>query len=551
LRLCSQQEQAWLDNLDDFVTKEQGLQMLRETADLKKKQKDDDSPELLEKLPRLEIADINPNSFEIPTKVEHDIFDSGVTMITQELASTDGVAYIDFAIDMSNMDFDDVVLLPLFCNLLWQGGTASQDGVEFQLNIERETGGVSVYPFIEEIIETNMDGYVVPDGKHLESKIIISTSTLAAKGGMAMFTLLKQLLWDSNVQNEMVVIEILKRMIDDMEDDIQSRGHVYTTLRIHSQYGLPGFVNEQWKGITQLLNLRRALAMANDDFATLSRRLILMADAMRRGNRNGMLLSVTGDTQAIKDIAAGIEIFVKDTLPVATQTSLFPDFSKVEHPWVETGTKRMTDEIDAEAANEAFLVPTRINTVAKGGVLFDQGESIHGADMVIMQFLGGYFLYDELRFGLGAAEAWAVLDIDTGSVVYQSDRDPHIVETLAVYEKAASWLWEQVDGLDSLPVEAEGAVIGAIGSMDGTALQPYRAGFISMSRYLKKDSKGSRQLWRDQVLGAKVSDVLAMVERLGAWGKPTIAVVTNQKLYDEALDAGLNLTICDTTGYEC
>ena len=67
------------------------------------------------------------------------------------------------------------------------------------------------------------------------------------------------------------------------------------------------------------------------DFSDLSLRLIKMQDAMKRGNRNGMVMSVSGDTSAMTDIKGAIELFFKDVLPLATQTERFPDFGEVEH----------------------------------------------------------------------------------------------------------------------------------------------------------------------------------------------------------------------------
>jgi Zn-dependent M16 (insulinase) family peptidase len=366
-----------------------------------------------------------------------------------------------------------------------------------------------------------------------------------------MFNIIKQIIFDTDVQNEEQAKDIMQRLIDDMEDDIQTNGHKYTTLRIKSRYSLPGFVAEQWKGITQLMNLRRALAISQTDFDSVGKRLILMQDAMKRGNRNGMLLGVTGDHDAIKGIAYSIQIFVKDTLPPAAQVTRFPDFAKTAHPWVTKGLTSMEAEIQGEDPNEAFIVPTFVNHVGKGGILFDVGEALGGEDAVVMQFLGGYYLYDRVRFNLGASQAWAELDADSGVVVYQSDRDPNIVETLKVYEKGASWLWEQLNRKSELPIEAKSAVVGTIGTIDGTALQPSQAGYISMLQYLKQDKQAYRQKYRDEVLAAKPEDFIAMVERLGAWGKPSIVVVTNTDQYNIAQKKGYNMTTCDYADYSC
>lgn len=548
----AQQEREWLGNTDSWMSQEQGAAILNESKELREIQETPDSQEDLDKISSLSISDLRTTNFEFPNKVHNDIFDSGITMLEHELPHTNGVAYVDFSIDISNLDFDDVVLLPLFCQLLLQGGNDRKNSVQMQREINEFTGGIEVIPLVEEMVATGSDGsYVVPNGEHMITKIVVRSSCLADTGCLPMFSLIKHILYDANVQQEAKAIEVLKKMIDDMEDDVQTNSHVYTTLRVQSQYGLSGFIREQWKGITQLLNLRRALEQARSDWDTLSMRLVLMADAMRRGHRNGMALSLTGDKDAIKGIANGVQTFVVDELPPPTQKTKFPDFATEVHPWHTKGLSRMNEEIKAEGHSEAFIVPSRVNAVAKGGILFDAGEPIRGADLVVLQFIGGYFLFDQLRFGQGASEAWAVVDVDTGSVVYQSDQDPNIVETLNIYDRGSSWVSQQISGLSTLPVEAEGAVIGAIGALDDTAMQPAVVGFASLVQWLKGDTIESRQKFRDEILGANIGDFKAMIDRLGSWGKTSVAVVTNEAQFDEAVAEGLALTKCDYTGLAC
>ena len=72
-----------------------------------------------------------------------------------------------------------------------------------------------------------------------------------------------------------------------------------------------------------------------------------------------------------------------------------------------------------------------------------------------------------------------------------------------------------------------------------------------MLQYLKQDSAKSRQIWRDQILGAGPDNFMKMVDRLGAWGSPKIVVVTNKKQTAIAAGKGLNITTCDYDGYTC
>jgi len=215
------------------------------------------------------------------------------------------------------------------------------------------------------------------------------------------------------------------------------------------------------------------------------------------------------------------------------------------------GTHRLKEELTQETSNQAFTVPTRVNHVGKGGILYEVGERIPGADMVVTEYLGGHYLYNELRFKQGAQEAWAVLDLDSGVVIYQSDRDPSIFSTLETYEGGAAWLWEQVhDG--ELPIEAQAAVVGAIGRMDAnTMIEPNKLGKGSIMLYLKQDSVEYKQNWRDQILASNAGDFTSMVERLGSWGHPAVCIVTSPEIFDTIDLLDFDIAKCDYSGFHC
>lgn len=545
-------ERTWLTSLDDYVSKEQGLKIMSETAVLKRIQEDGDSEKDLMTIPRLDVSQLNHTQFTPQFKVIDDLFESGITTITHELPFTNGIAYVDLALDISNMDFDDVVLIPLFCQLLLEGGTEVYSDVETQQEIDKYTGGITIKPVIEEIVETDSEGYyVVPDGKHFVTKLIISGACIAEDTCLPMFNLFRQFVWESDVGNKEKAIEILEARIEEMEQDIQINGHKYTTSHVESRYSLSGFVREQWFGVTQILQLRRALAQIKDNFTDLSLRLVKMQDALKRGHRNGMVLSVTGDEDALTDVKGTLRDFLHNIMPLATQKTPFPDFAEKQHPWVPKGLHRVEEELSAETRNLAFTVPTRVNHVAKGGALYDVGERIPGADMVVTQYLGGHYLYNELRFKQGAQEAWALLDLDSGVCIYQSDRDPHIFSTLDIFEMGSTWLWNQVfEG--ELPVEAKSSIIGAIGRLDARIMtEPNLVGFDSIVSFMKQDNSTYRQLWRDQIMETKASDFKAMVDRLGSWGHPSVTVVTSPEIFETIDQEDFRISSCDYSGYEC
>jgi Zn-dependent M16 (insulinase) family peptidase len=547
------QEQVFIDTLGQSITMEQRLAIIQESVDLLAIQEAPDPTEDLVTIPRVKLSDLNKKESEIPLEIFHDIYDQGITLLENELEFTNGIVYVDFAVDISEIDFDDVALLPLLCALLQEAGTTTKSDVVLQREVDSSTGGITVEPFIEEVLTPSSDdGYVVPVETKMITKIMLRGSVVA-NNGLALLTLMKNFIYDTDLASsdtKRKAIQILKKAIDDMEDDVLIRGHHFTTVRIESRYSLPAFVREQWEGMTQLMKLRELADLALNHWDLLSTRLLTMADAVRRGNRNGMLLSIAGDAESIESVTPSIQIFVRDILPPVHGTS-FPDFAQVAHPWATKGLEFIKTAYNETDLNEAFMAPTRVNHVGMGGILFEDGERIYGSDQVAVQYIGGHYLYNQLRFTLGAQQAWAELDLDSGVLVYQSDSDPNIIETIAIFEDAATFVYQRMTGEDELPIEAIAAIIGVIGTVDGTAWQPREASYTSLRRMLQQETVEMRQKWRDEILATNQVNFISMMERLGAWGKTSICAVTSEPLYAIAHNQGLNLTSCDYTGYEC
>ena len=77
-------EQKWLDDIDNYITKEEGIQIMSETADLKNIQETGDSDEALDSIPRLQISDLDVTLQTPPFQVIEDLFESGVTTLSHE-----------------------------------------------------------------------------------------------------------------------------------------------------------------------------------------------------------------------------------------------------------------------------------------------------------------------------------------------------------------------------------------------------------------------------------------------------------------------------------
>jgi hypothetical protein len=73
-------------------------------------------------------------------------------------------------------------------------------------------------------------------------------------------------------------------------------------------------------------------------------------------------------------------------------------------------------------ANEAILVPTQVNYVAKAANLYDAGYQLHGSVFVIEKQLGMTHIWDRVRVMGGAYGGFCSFDPVTGLFSYASYR---------------------------------------------------------------------------------------------------------------------------------
>ena len=136
----------------------------------------------------------------------------------------------------------------------------------------------------------------------------------------------------------------------------------------------------------------------------------------------------------------------------------------------------------------------------------------------------------------------AIAAFNSGTLVFMSYRDPNLSETLEVYKTIPSYLKEQMENPTTSEPLIKSAIIGTIGTLDGSAPQPNTAGWLSLQQWLYGSTAKIRQKWREDILATDKNDFLEYARRLEAW-KPTIAVAGPKTVLDK--QRGLNLTLID------
>jgi Zn-dependent M16 (insulinase) family peptidase len=262
-------------------------------------------------------------------------------------------------------------------------------------------------------------------------------------------------------------------------------GHRVVNSRLRSAFNPADWAGEQMSGIDYLLFLRQLAERVSQDWPAVLADLETLRTALV--NRQNMIVNLTLDEsnlQTIQPQAADLLAALpsRDLSPVA---------------WAPAGASGHA----RTNAYEGLTIPAQVNYVGKGANLYQLGYQYDGSMAVILNHLRSTWLYEQVRLQGGAYGAFSVFDHRSGVLTYLSYRDPNLLNTLEVYDRAGQFLRHLDLSTDDLTKD----IIGAIGEMDAYQL-PDAKGYTSMQRYLIGDDDEKRQQRRDQILSTTAGD---------------------------------------------
>lgn len=129
------EEKERLAAIKDTLSEDELEGILTTTAELKTLQATEDTAEARSTIPSLQLSDLKRETTEYPIAVSENENDSGVTVVRHELGSTSGIAYVKFAVDLSDLSLDEVPLLPLLSRMIMETGAGEYDSVALSRRI--------------------------------------------------------------------------------------------------------------------------------------------------------------------------------------------------------------------------------------------------------------------------------------------------------------------------------------------------------------------------------------------------------------------------------
>ena len=537
-----QEEQDRLAAIKAQLSEQDMDKIIADTAALKEFQAKEDSPEDRATIPSLQLSDLKREETEYPIAVTDNEKDTGITVVRHELVSTSGIIHARFGVDLSNLSLDDAVLLPLFTRMLTETGAGEYDDVALARRIGTYTGGVRASTFNTPVHQDGVDEASVTDCSTMVTKLVLSGKATADRAE-DLFSLFHLILTDARLDSQSKVVEMLKETKSQLQSSIQGSGHSFALQRMRARYTAAAYISEKTGGITYYNEVQKLLDQAENDWPALLARLEKVRSTILEAStcRDGMFLDLTGDNKVLETVQPEVEKFLTN-LPGDANGQKFQNFYKEEHPWVTQANAERTTAVPLQ--DEGFVVPTQVNYVGKGGLLYKEGEAVHGSANVVSKFLRTGYLWDQVRVIGGAYGGFCVFAQGSGFFGFVSYRDPNLSKTLNVYDATADALMAAADEFEKDPEALATTIIGAVGEMD-SALSPDQKGWTQFQRWITNESPERRQQRRNQVISTTPDDFRAFADRLRNMRDPSVAVISSKGALETAATEGNVMKLTD------
>jgi hypothetical protein len=323
------------------------------------------------------------------------------------------------------------------------------------------------------------------DGRETWQKMIFRVRALHRNVPEAL-EILFDLLSQGDLSDASRMRDLLFEMRNRMHAAVIPSGHIFAQRSAAAAQTLPAYLDELWHGRSQL----QVLARAADSFADGQADLVGKIETLR-----GLIFGQGGVTVNLTADAGGLQILEEKLAPVLRR--------------LRGGSPvRASAPIPPSPVSAGVAVPTQVCYVAKVLRAPAYSDPVSPALYVLSRELSKGELYKRIRVLGGAYGGMSQYDPMNGFFSFLSYRDPHLVETLRVYEEALeSRSRQRVDGED-----LERAVIGSIGAMD-RPMDPAGKGFVSMIRDFAGITDEGRLRFRKGVFAVTADSLLEAVRR--------------------------------------
>ncbi len=464
------------------------MRQLQETPDL---------PEAAATVPRLHRDDL-PRDVSLITTLRETRED--ITVFTHPLF-TNGILYVDLAVDLKGLDLSRNAYLPLFSRAICAYSLPGMPWDEVARQLALKTGGL--YTFSE---ASDLCGRPGETAEYLYIRLKVLED-----GWAQGVDLLNRLLGETLFDDAKRIQDLLLEQRNDLKASLLPAGNSLVSLRAAASFSSVLNLEECWRGIGQYLFLDQMVKTA--DMKT----LIDTLECLRQDlfTRNRLSLNLTGSDEIIAR--------VKEELPEHLRA-----FSRRNSPLERVS--RLPDPVRASASHAVLTLPTEVSFSGAAFPCSNLSKPEHAGELLVAHLLKTTWLWEEIRMKGGAYGASAAANASEGVFTLSSYRDPNIAATWEAFRKGLEKF-----AYHELPQdEVEQAIIGVV----GRDIRPYVPGersMIGFRRHLYNIDDQTRRAKRRTLLSADSRMVKEAAGRLLDYSQQqyTVVMTSRDKLEQE------------------
>lgn len=449
------------------LSKEELRQLVEDTKALWKYQEEPSTKEELEKIPMLSREDMEKEIRPL-YNTEKEI--CGCKALHHNVY-TNGIAYIKFAFDMSELT-ELAPYLSLLTMVLGYMDTEQYSYLEFTNEMNIYTGGI--------LADTNTYSKCGVKDDFLTT-FEVRTKVLYGNIGKAL-ELIKEMLFQTDFTDSKRLKEIIAESKSRLQMKMNGSGHTIALTRAMSYFSSLAQFSDGIDGIAYyrfLCDLEEHFEERREELLGAFRQILDYVLC-----KDHLIISFTGDEE-------GYDIF-------SGETKAFLESLQQERNSEKPGPKNLPDVTEK---NEGLKTAGQVQYVARAGNFMEKGLKYHGALHILKVILSYDYLWNNVRVKGGAYGCMCGF-MQNGNGYFVSYRDPGLKETNECYEHA----YEYIKNFSATERELTKYMIGAISSMD-TPLTPSAKGTRSFGAYMSGISEAYLQELRNQVLQVTVEDI--------------------------------------------
>ena len=480
---------AHLAEIKSKMTSEELAKIAEDTAALKAWQAREDSPEAIATLPTLSASDVDPKAERVPTETSEI---SGSTCYEFTLP-TSGITYLDLYFDASDLEADELLLLPTLTTLFKNVKTENYSVSALKNKLLSELGNLSFNPVAIPTVDGTAKAYITVNASALDEK------------REELLKLLPEIIYTSDLQDKTELRRIISQSKISAEEAFVAAGHAQALTRA-SAYLLSSFaIEEHLTGYEQYAYLSKLDKSFDEQSDDVTAKLAAIADKIFRRER--MTLAVTSQSSA-KDFKSAVVSAIKDGGQAAGASTIAP-----------LGKK-----------NEGIVIPSQVSYAVTVSDAF-VGHETNGSRMVVRSIISYSHLWNAVRV-LGGAYGSGLVATRNGRLAYYSYRDPSPRRSVNCYADSAEFLRKFAESGESI----EKFIIGALGDYD-TLTTPRTAGSKAGVNALSGWTPDMEDELRRSLLATDKAALLAMADLLESAAKdPAICIVGPASALDTCSD---------------